>query len=780
MMNVIEVQDGLKNFSEQQLIKEMQQPSGNAPQFLVLSELNRRKRVKGDYEARQSQNQQTVAQDAVASAGVPQEGMMGMSEAMAPASAESEGIGSMMPKSMRNGGEVDRYADGGLIEGIAESVGQNSEMLQQVAQNMGKMNTNTSPFPQPSVQLPPQQPSVSPINSTFRPPLGGQVTDMAYRGPFNGFGGSPFNRGGQPLGFGGKGGQRAGRDTYGRPSELDSTFKGLGSFADIFNKVPAAEESKAMAEGGIIRAANGASLADRNYNPGNIRKAGFIGETGENAGYSTYASPEFGLRALSRLSNTYNDKGISTVRDFINRYAPTADNNKNNEQYAKMVAGALGVGIDDPVDFSNDAVKQALIPAIAQFEGYTGDTSPDLINKGIAASKTEDVTKVNELLSGIDSLSGDKSGGEKLGVDLAYPQTQNFGLRGKTDSNQEGFSIFDIFKKEKEIPDPDDSLGNKVDEKTFQMMSPNEKDFVTGKSDPLLFGYPTIEAGPDTSINNSKDGGFPAFPDPLFINRMEQKRGLPGRSNQDVYSDGYGEQSDINFLDTISSPIIKKGIEDRIKRGQITEKQVEEANKPGDPAVQEKKFADEKKNTEKFIEEKKIEEQKIEEKKSDSKSNYTFADGSPSKGISSTEQEILDLQRELKKDRDFDRYMALAQVGLNLMDQKGYGEAMNTGLKTFGDSKKRYSDAVTSLINARAKLKTATDKGTMTTKEAYDKLNDVRERIYGKQGDLGAVTIELKPEELAKYKAEEQFLLEYMNKRGFKIPVYNPNLDAAS
>ena len=84
------------------------------------------------------------------------------------------------------------------------------------------------------------------------------------------------------------------------------------------------------------------------------------------------------------------------------------------------------------------------------------------------------------------------------------------------------------------------------------------------------------------------------------------------------------------------------------------------------------------------------------------------------------------------------------------------------------------------MINARAKLATAAGKGVMTTKEAYDKLNDVRERIYGKQGDLGAVTIELKPEELAKYKAEEQFLLEYMNKRGFKIPVYNPNLAPAS
>jgi len=111
MMNLLQVQDDLKNFSQDQLVKEMQQPSGSTPQFLVLSELNRRKRVKGDFEARQAQQQPTVAQDAVASAGVPQQGMMGMSEAMAPASVDSGGIGAMMPKNMKSGGVI-RAQDG--------------------------------------------------------------------------------------------------------------------------------------------------------------------------------------------------------------------------------------------------------------------------------------------------------------------------------------------------------------------------------------------------------------------------------------------------------------------------------------------------------------------------------------------------------------------------------------------------------------------------------------------------------------------------------------------
>ena len=144
MMNLLQVQDDLKNFSQDQLVKEMQQPSGTTPQFLVLSELNRRKRVKGDLEARQAQNQPTVAEEAVASAGVPQSGMMGMPEAMAPASADSEGIGSMMPKSMRSGGEVERYAEGGLLEGIADNIDRNSSMINQVGKNIDRLRGSIS------------------------------------------------------------------------------------------------------------------------------------------------------------------------------------------------------------------------------------------------------------------------------------------------------------------------------------------------------------------------------------------------------------------------------------------------------------------------------------------------------------------------------------------------------------------------------------------------------------------------------------------------------------
>ena len=245
MMNVIQIQDDLKNFSEDQLIKEMQQPSGSAPQFLVLSELNRRKRVKGEFAARQAQNAPTVAEEVVASAGVPQSGMMGMSEAMAPASVESGGIGSMMPKTMKTGGEVESYANGGLIEGIAESVSSNADSLKQLQgvslqnakllqdmQNAGNPQT-TAPTPVPVEQPTPMPITPRPITPSF-PPSPFPTPSRPFPFPFR-----------PQIGRGGKGYADSRRNMLGT-----NMLAGLGSIAGQV-------QPQAMAEGGVIKASEG-------------------------------------------------------------------------------------------------------------------------------------------------------------------------------------------------------------------------------------------------------------------------------------------------------------------------------------------------------------------------------------------------------------------------------------------------------------------------------------------------------------------------------------------
>jgi hypothetical protein len=134
MMNVIEIQDKLKNFSQDQLIGEMQNPTGNAPQFLVLSEITRRQKMVNDDKIRQAkQNEMTVAQEAVAAAGVPQDGIAGMARAMAPKTdiAQNTGVMSQAPQAppqappapdqggimgMANGGYVKKMGLGGSVD----------------------------------------------------------------------------------------------------------------------------------------------------------------------------------------------------------------------------------------------------------------------------------------------------------------------------------------------------------------------------------------------------------------------------------------------------------------------------------------------------------------------------------------------------------------------------------------------------------------------------------------------------------------------------------------
>ena len=113
-MDILQVQDRLKNFSQDQLVSEMQAPSGNAPQFLVLSEIMRRKRMQDDFSAQQGAAgaETTVAQEAVAAAGVPQGGIADMAQAMAPSTDMTQNTG---VQAMASGGTVKKMAEGDIV-----------------------------------------------------------------------------------------------------------------------------------------------------------------------------------------------------------------------------------------------------------------------------------------------------------------------------------------------------------------------------------------------------------------------------------------------------------------------------------------------------------------------------------------------------------------------------------------------------------------------------------------------------------------------------------------
>ena len=124
-MNIIELQDSLKDLPDSALMKEMQMPTGSAPQFLVLSELKRRKRMRDEFQRQQNSNMPTVAEEVVTAAGMPQEGIMGAARAIAPNTNVAQNTGMDMaapvpatrapqPQMMADGGIL-RYAPGGSV-----------------------------------------------------------------------------------------------------------------------------------------------------------------------------------------------------------------------------------------------------------------------------------------------------------------------------------------------------------------------------------------------------------------------------------------------------------------------------------------------------------------------------------------------------------------------------------------------------------------------------------------------------------------------------------------
>ena len=134
MLNMIDTQDKLKNFSEQQLIQEMQRPSGSAPQFMVLGEIERRKRMRADAQRQEGLMQPTVAQEAVSAAGVPQQGIAQVAQSLAPQTDMTQNTGvpnvqaaglpgqPNQPQRMANGGILRLAPGGGLSGGTLSAI----------------------------------------------------------------------------------------------------------------------------------------------------------------------------------------------------------------------------------------------------------------------------------------------------------------------------------------------------------------------------------------------------------------------------------------------------------------------------------------------------------------------------------------------------------------------------------------------------------------------------------------------------------------------------------
>ncbi|MDF2793568.1 MAG: structural protein [Pseudomonas orientalis] len=136
----------------------------------------------------------------------------------------------------------------------------------------------------------------------------------------------------------------------------------------------------------------------RNNNPGNIDfnpRNDWVGQLGLELGvakprFARFDSPENGIRALGKLLINYRGKdgmpgvggkGIDTVLETVNRWAPANEN--NTQAYAAAVAKRLGVKPTDPISIKDPAALRGMVLSIIIHENGGNPYRAEVIDEGV-------------------------------------------------------------------------------------------------------------------------------------------------------------------------------------------------------------------------------------------------------------------------------------------------------------------------------------------------------------------------------------------------------------
>ena len=133
----------------------------------------------------------------------------------------------------------------------------------------------------------------------------------------------------------------------------------------------------------------------RNRNPGNIDfnpRKDWQGQIGKEPGgrFAIFDTPENGIRALGKLLINYRGKdgmpgvggkGIDTVLETINRWAPSNEN--DTQSYDGAVAKRLGVRATDPINIKDQATLRSMVVSIIIHENGGNPYSAAIISEGV-------------------------------------------------------------------------------------------------------------------------------------------------------------------------------------------------------------------------------------------------------------------------------------------------------------------------------------------------------------------------------------------------------------
>lgn len=131
----------------------------------------------------------------------------------------------------------------------------------------------------------------------------------------------------------------------------------------------------------------------RNNNPLNIRinDEKFRGEVIPSAdkSFKQFTSMAYGYRAAFRMIRTYyNKRGLKTIREIINRWAPPIEN--HTDIYVNTVSKYAGYPADEIIDLNDEPLFKKIIAGMhIQENGVKFPPNKEFIDEGYRLYKTE-------------------------------------------------------------------------------------------------------------------------------------------------------------------------------------------------------------------------------------------------------------------------------------------------------------------------------------------------------------------------------------------------------
>ena len=148
-----------------------------------------------------------------------------------------------------------------------------------------------------------------------------------------------------------------------------------------------AQTQAAPAAGGevpVLRAAPGQDPNEvrgvRTNNPLNLSFANQPNAIGTDGRFAVFQTPEEGVAASVRQLQLYGQRGLNTIDQIINRWAPPSEN--NTPAYIQAVAQRVGVSPNQEIDLSDPNIMRRLVNAMSVQE--VGRVIPeDVLQRGV-------------------------------------------------------------------------------------------------------------------------------------------------------------------------------------------------------------------------------------------------------------------------------------------------------------------------------------------------------------------------------------------------------------